>query len=95
MTTATEATQHTLESGAAMVVKAAPPVTVSIATVAGYHVSELVMWATLIYTVLMASHKLLVMILDLRDRWHAPALERRVGAPDARECPVERRGRSS
>lgn len=40
-----------------MITKATPPVTVSIATVAGYQVSELVLWATLIYTILMIGHK--------------------------------------
>ena len=38
----------TTETGVALVTKAAPPVTVSLATVAGYQVSELVLWATLI-----------------------------------------------
>jgi hypothetical protein len=40
-----------------MITKASPPVAVSIATVAGYSVSDLVLWATLIYTVLMICHK--------------------------------------
>jgi hypothetical protein len=50
---------HTIstETGAAMITKASPPVAVSIATVAGYSVSDLVLWATLIYTVLMICHK--------------------------------------
>ena len=47
----------TTETGAALATKAAPPVTVSLATVAGYQVSELVLWATLIYTALMIGHK--------------------------------------
>lgn len=33
--------------------KAAPPVTVSLATFMGVQVSELVLWATLIYTLLL------------------------------------------
>jgi hypothetical protein len=33
--------------------KAVPPVTVSLATIMGMQVSELVLWATLIYTVLL------------------------------------------
>jgi len=49
----------TTETGIALVTKAAPPVTVSLATVAGYQVSELVLWATLIYTALMIGHKVL------------------------------------
>lgn len=74
-----------------MVAKAAPPVTVSIATVAGYHVSELVMWATLIYTALMIGHKLIAIALDMRDRWYRPLPERRVGMPDNRPDRTERR----
>ena len=42
-----------------MVAKAAPPATVSLATVMGMNVSELVLWATLIYTALMIGHELL------------------------------------
>ena len=41
-----------------MASKAAPPVTVSIATLAGIQVSEILLWATLVYTVLMIGHKL-------------------------------------
>ena len=47
----------TTETGAALMTKAAPPVTVSLATVMGMQVSELVLWATLVYTVLMITHK--------------------------------------
>jgi hypothetical protein len=50
-------TEHTTEGAAAIVAKVAPPITVSLATVAGYQVGELVLWATLIYTVLMICHK--------------------------------------
>lgn len=50
--------QQITESGAAIAAKAAPPATVSLATLAGYQVSELLLWATLIYTVLMIGHKL-------------------------------------
>ena len=49
--------EHTTESAAALITKAAPPVGVSLATVAGYQVSEVLIWATLIYTVLMICHK--------------------------------------
>jgi hypothetical protein len=55
----------TAETGVALVTKAAPPVTVSLATVAGYQVSELVLWATLIYTALMIGHKVLQIYKDL------------------------------
>ena len=49
--------EHTTEGAAALIAKAAPPVGVSLATVAGYQVSEILIWATLIYTVLMICHK--------------------------------------
>lgn len=42
---------------ATMAAKSAPPVGVSIATVAGIQVSEVLLWATLIYTLLMIGHK--------------------------------------
>ena len=38
--------------------KVAPPVSVSIATIAGIPVSDIVLWATLFYTVLMIGLKL-------------------------------------
>lgn len=50
--------QHTSETVAGIAAKAAPPVSVSLASVAGYQVSELVLWATLLYTVLMIGHKI-------------------------------------
>jgi len=50
-------TQTTTEGAAIMAAKAAPPAAVSLATIAGYPVSELVLWATLAYTVLMIGHK--------------------------------------
>lgn len=50
-------THHTAETGAAIAAKAAPPATVSLATLAGFQVSEILLWATLIYTVLMIGHK--------------------------------------
>jgi len=53
------------ETGAALVTKAAPPVTVSLATVAGFQVSELVLWATLIYTTLMIGHKVYQIYKDV------------------------------
>jgi len=48
----------TVEAGVAILAKAAPPATVSIASLSGVPVSDLVLWATLIYTVLMIGHKL-------------------------------------
>ena len=58
--------QTAAESAGAMVAKAAPPASVSIATVVGVPVSELVLWATLVYTVLMICHKTLVIWRELR-----------------------------
>jgi len=51
-------TDHTTEGISVIAAKVAPPVGVSLATVAGYQVSEVLIWATLIYTVLMICHKL-------------------------------------
>lgn len=59
-------THHAAESGAAIVAKAAPPATVSLATLAGYQVSEILLWATLIYTVLMIAHKSWVIYKDIK-----------------------------
>jgi len=58
--------EHTTEGAAALIAKAAPPVTISLATVAGYQVSELVLWATLIYTVLMIGHKMYQIYKDIK-----------------------------
>ena len=41
------------ETATVIVAKAVPPVSVSLATVLGVQVSELVLWATLIYTILL------------------------------------------
>jgi hypothetical protein len=60
-------THTTAETGVAMVAKAAPPASISIATLAGVQVSELVLWATLIYTVLMIGHKLINIYKDLKE----------------------------
>jgi len=59
-------TEHTTEGAAATVPKVAPPVTVSIATVAGYQVSEVLIWATLIYTILMICHKCYQIYKDIK-----------------------------
>lgn len=59
--------QTTTETGAALLAKAAPPATVSIATLAGVQVSEILVWCTLIYTVLMIGHKLWQIIQDVRN----------------------------
>jgi hypothetical protein len=59
-------THHATESGIALAAKAAPPVSVSIASVAGVQVSEILLWATLLYTVLMIGHKLYAIYKDVR-----------------------------
>jgi hypothetical protein len=46
------------ETLAAVAVKATPPVTVSLATIFGYPVSEILVWATLIYTILLILQKI-------------------------------------
>lgn len=55
------------ETGVAIATKAAPPVGVSLATVAGYQVSELVLWATLIYTSLLIGHKIYQIYKDIKE----------------------------
>lgn len=60
-------TSHsTAETGATLLAKAAPPASVSLATLAGVQVSELVLWATLIYTVLMIGHKVIAIYKEIR-----------------------------
>ena len=59
--------EHTTEGAAALIAKAAPPVGVSLATVAGYQVSEVLLWATLIYTVLMICHKCYQIYKEVKD----------------------------
>jgi hypothetical protein len=59
-------THQAAESGVALVAKAAPPVSVSIASVAGYQISEVLLWATLIYTILMICHKLYSIYKDVK-----------------------------
>lgn len=90
------ATQHSIETGATMAAKAAPPVGVSLATVFGIPVNELLLWATLIYTVLMIAHKLYTIVHDVAEKrrikaYRAVNEERRVGKPDERPYKLERR----
>jgi len=61
-------TQHSTETGITIATKAAPPVSVSIASIAGYQISEILLWATLVYTVLMIGHKLYQIYLDIKAR---------------------------
>jgi hypothetical protein len=58
-------TEHQVDTAAAVATKTAPPVGVSLATVAGYQVSELVLWATLVYTLLMIGHKVYQIYKDV------------------------------
>lgn len=57
------------ETGAAMVAKVAPPATVAGASLAGVHVSDWVLWMTLVYTILMICHKLWQMGLEAWRFW--------------------------
>lgn len=56
------------ESGIAMSVKSAPPISVSLATISGIPVSDFVLWGTLLYTVLMIGHKLMMIYRDIRNK---------------------------
>jgi hypothetical protein len=51
-----------------MAAKASAPITVSLASVAGYQVSELLLWSTLIYTILMIAHKLYNIYKDVTSK---------------------------
>lgn len=59
-------THQAAESVGVMAAKAAPPATVSIATLLGIPVSDLVLWATLFYTVLMIVHKAMAIWKDMQ-----------------------------
>ena len=61
-------TEHQVDTATAVAAKVAPPVGVSLATVAGYQVSELVLWATLVYTVLMIGHKVYQIYKDITNK---------------------------
>jgi hypothetical protein len=56
------------ESTAAIAAKLTPPAGISLASVAGIQVSDLVLWTTLIYTVLLICHKIYLIYKDIRDR---------------------------
>jgi hypothetical protein len=57
---------QSLETVATIGAKLAPPASVSLATIAGYPVSEIVLWATLIYTVLLIGQKLVQIWREFR-----------------------------
>lgn len=65
MATTTSSLNGSNESISVLAAKAGPSVSVSLATIAGYPVSDLILWATLIYTVLMIGHKLYHIWRDL------------------------------
>lgn len=52
-----------------MAAKIAPPATIAGASLAGIQVSDWVMWATLIYTILMIVHKLWKMGFEAWEFW--------------------------
>jgi hypothetical protein len=56
------------EGGAAIVAKLAPPAGVSLATVMGIPVSEILMWVTLVYTIVMLGHKLYQIYQEVRNK---------------------------
>jgi hypothetical protein len=58
--------EATHETATAVAAKIAPPATISLATVMGVQVSELVLWATLVYTVLMIGHKCYQIYKDVK-----------------------------
>jgi len=62
MTTA----QQTTETATALTAKVAPPASISIATLMGVQVSELVLWATLIYTLLLICQKIYQIYKDVK-----------------------------
>lgn len=59
---------HDQETTAAVTAKAALPVGVSLATFMGYQVSDILMWMTLIYTILLIIHKVYLMYKDFRKK---------------------------
>lgn len=56
------------EGGAAIAAKLAPPASVSFATFMGVQVSEILMWVTLVYTVVMLGHKLYQIYQEVRNK---------------------------
>lgn len=46
------------ETIGAMAAKVAPPASVSVATIAGIEVSDILLWTTLVYTIVLLAHKL-------------------------------------
>jgi len=61
--------QEQAETGAAIVGKITPPVAVLSAKFSGVNISDLVLWLTLIYTLLLVVHKLWRMGLEAHRFW--------------------------
>ncbi len=61
----------TTESAGAILAKLAPPASVTVASVAGMQISDIVLWATLIYTLLMIVHKMISMAQEITAWRHA------------------------
>lgn len=59
---------HDQETATAVAAKSALPVGISLATFMGYQVSDILMWLTLIYTVLLIIHKVYLMYKDFRKK---------------------------
>lgn len=84
--------ENAIDAGVTAVMKAAPvapPVTVSLAHVAGYPVADIVLWVTLIYTVFLLIHKIIQITIEARSFFK----ERRANQADPRPARkrVERR----
>lgn len=60
-------TAHHTDTMTEIAIKGAPPATISLATLWGLPVSDLVLWATFFYTCLMIGHKLWSIYKDIRD----------------------------
>jgi hypothetical protein len=54
------------DTASTLMIKAAPPASVTLASLAGMPVSDLVLWATLVYTVLMIGHKVYQIWQDVK-----------------------------
>lgn len=60
--------QHTAETTSVLVAKVAPPASISLATLMGIQVSELVLWATLIYTLLLICQKVWQIYKEVKEK---------------------------
>ena len=81
--------QTTTESGSVMATKLAPPAIISITSLLGYSLPDLLVLATLVYTLLMIIHKLYKMAVEVYYRHFRG--DQRTGEADTRDCKIERR----